>query len=360
MKNQNSLIGKISLSIFALLWTTNVCFALQGGVTNNAIKIAPHLEKDAAFLRNWITYKAPAGSVINDAVDVENLTNDIVSFDLRSIDAEQSSEKGFALTSSDNKQIAIGQWINLKEAVSLEPHQIKTVNFTINVPKDAGTMDYWGGITVQETESSLELRDKHDVQMKDGTPYKVRSRLGIRTMVRVTSGQGAKIERLLIGASPRDELATQKQWTIFNKIYLAVVLSYFILLVWLIISKINRKNNLSVILKKFWAHLLILIIFVGGIFAVTPIGFNQNELLTSVLNGATKGFSIAPAKTVDEAGKASNGSWFILKGKSGDVVSGKAVIKNNGSETAYIVVSSVDATVTNTGALPWRQIRIKN
>lgn len=348
-------------ALLASFTLPSVSFAKPvGGVQNGVFNVAPHANLNDDFIRSWITYKAPRAAVINDAIDLENLTNDSIELTIGVVDAANPDKDHFALKNISDPKEFIAKWVNLDSSnnITLKPKEILTIPLTINVPAEIQSGEYWGGVTFEETDSSLKKRPQAGSDEQKGVHYLIKTRLGIRTMVRISDDKNVKIERLLLATKPNiqygipsDLIGKLKNLSVFGKVYVAITATYFIVFIaYFLYDLFRKKKKISTLVKSYWVHFAIIAALIVSFFVLNSISFSNNNL-NSVLGGGGKGFSIMPASTVNENGNIDSPSWLILKGAPGETIKGKVIVTNqDDTEGAYALVSAADATVTGQGA----------
>ena len=354
MKNKKQILKSIIVLcsfVFGFFSPAVGFAAVTGGMNNGAINVAPHLEDGAALIRSWITYKAPAGAKIEDAVDIENTTNDVMTVDLMTADAKNPDKEHFELQQPSAPKNNIGKWIELKSPskITLKPNEVKSIPIVITVPKDTAAAEYWGAVLVEETNDSQSDRTETAAE-KNQTRMLVKTRLGIRTMVQVSAEKDAKVERLLIATKPNVPETVNPGLTLWAKIYLAFLLTYTLMLLgWIIFEKINKHQKILKTLGRLRAALIGLLVLAGGLFLILPNSLVQN-LSTSVLGDPEHGLSIAPAPKVDEKGDiVDRPSWFITNGDPNGTITSSMVVTNDSDSATDVVVTAVDAAITDQG-----------
>jgi uncharacterized membrane protein len=88
------------------------------------------------------------GTEYTDAVIIKNTTDNTVTINNYPADGTTTTTGDFTMKTNKEKQENIGAWTTLEETkVELDPHEEKTISFTITVPENAELKEYKGGIT---------------------------------------------------------------------------------------------------------------------------------------------------------------------------------------------------------------------
>lgn len=183
---------KILLILATILCTSffvfhvNVCLAISsGGLGIYPNKSEWNLKNGAS--KSWFVYDLNPGEIKNSKVDIKNDSDQSVTLKIYPVDAVTTKDGSFAPQSEDSVKKGVGSWINMSTTeISLNPNEVKTVDFVINVPTSAEIGDHMGAIIVQNKKlSGSEI----------GTAVQVINRLGARIYITVI---GEKIEKLEI------------------------------------------------------------------------------------------------------------------------------------------------------------------
>ena len=177
-KKKKSKKGSSSLMLFLVLAAS--IFSLNSFTVyaeeDKGIAIMPAATTEEAN-RSWFVYELEPGAEINDQANIINLTGRTVTAKVYAVDATTTSTGGFALESYDTEGTGIGAWITLDtQEVELEPGEVKTVDFTLNAPKDIEVGEHAGGLVVTE----LKAEDK-----ESKTGYAIGTAVGARVYLTV-------------------------------------------------------------------------------------------------------------------------------------------------------------------------------
>lgn len=127
--------------------------------------------------RPSMAYSVAPGVVIEDAVDVFNLGNESLTFELYSTDAFTGAEGQLALLPADGEPQTVGTWVELVQGlITLGPGQRARVPLTINVPLDAAPGDHVGAVLASNEAISTDA---------NGAEIRFDRRTGTRLYVRV-------------------------------------------------------------------------------------------------------------------------------------------------------------------------------
>lgn len=129
--------------------------------------------------RIWFLYKAKPASQINDTIEFWNQRKKPVRVKIEAADAELSNG-AFALRAPNNPGNFLNHWMRSTEQIlTIEPGEKQIIPFSIDIPHDATSKDYWGGITVREI-------------VDHGSAW----RIGVRVLIQVRPGHSSATERL--------------------------------------------------------------------------------------------------------------------------------------------------------------------
>lgn len=149
MKNLKKITFGLSLSLFTLLNLVlpAVSSAQQAG-SGQAIEIAPPV----------ITLSANPGDVVKTQISLRDIStvNLVVNNEINDFTAagEDGTPKIY-LEADETSPFSLKGWINPIPAVTLTPRQIKSVNVSINVPKNASPGGHYGVIRFTASAPSL-------------------------------------------------------------------------------------------------------------------------------------------------------------------------------------------------------------
>jgi len=187
MKNKIGLILVVIFTFGFCLSLNNACYA----ISSSGLGIYPNQSewnlKDISS-KSWFIYNINPGETKTSKVDIRNESDKQVSLKIYPVDAITTKDGSFAPESEDSIKKDVGSWINMSVSeLSLNPREVKTVDFTINPPLDANIGDHMGAIIIQNKDSLGE---------KNGTSMQVLNRIGARIYLTIP---GEKIEKLEIG-----------------------------------------------------------------------------------------------------------------------------------------------------------------
>ncbi len=139
----------------------------SGGVGGYPANPDPHVQ----YSDSWFIYHLDLGESQQDAIAVVNNSDETQTVKLYPVDSVPSNQGNFALEAEADPRDDIGAWISLSETlVTLKPGEIKTIPFTITIPKDADVGEHSGGIVIQKAQAGT----------VEGTGASIVTRVGIR------------------------------------------------------------------------------------------------------------------------------------------------------------------------------------
>lgn len=126
--------------------------------------------------RSWIELETGAGQTLSEHLAVQNLSEIPVEFDIHAADGYFTDDGRFNMLPAHRESVAAGTWIEVQDAVTVEPGATAIVPFTVSVPEDAPPGDHAAGIAASVL----------SVGGTEGAELSVHSRIGVRVMTRVT------------------------------------------------------------------------------------------------------------------------------------------------------------------------------
>ncbi len=127
--------------------------------------------------RPTLSYTGDPGTVIEDAVTIFNLGNEILTFRLYATDAVNGPEGRFSLLPAGDPVVDVGSWVEIaQELVTVAPGRSATVPITITIPDGAAPGDHSGGVLASNEAFTTNA---------DGAAVIVERRTGTRLLLRV-------------------------------------------------------------------------------------------------------------------------------------------------------------------------------
>lgn len=146
--------------------------------------VQPAGEEGADGRPHWELEVEP-GQAVEDAAQLNNYSDEEVTFRLYSHDAINSPDGGFTLQPADAEPVGVGAWVGLDEQVTVEPGESTTVPFSLTVPQDATPGDHAGGIVASVTSETTDA---------EGQRVLVDNRVGSRIYLRVAGDVNPALE----------------------------------------------------------------------------------------------------------------------------------------------------------------------
>lgn len=141
--------------------------------------------EDGADGRSEWDLEVEPGQTVEDAAQLNNFSDEEVTFRLYSHDAINSPDGGFTLQPADAEPVGVGAWVGLDEQVTVEPGESATVPFSLTVPQDATPGDHAGGIVASVTSETTDAQ---------GQRVLVDNRVGSRIYLRVAGDINPALE----------------------------------------------------------------------------------------------------------------------------------------------------------------------
>jgi hypothetical protein len=104
-------------------------------------------DRNAVSTRSELSYTGEPGSVIEDAVTVFNLGNEVLNFRIYGTDAVNHADGTFALLPHTEESTDVGTWVTVsQENITIAPGMASTIPITVTIPDDAAPGDHVGGV----------------------------------------------------------------------------------------------------------------------------------------------------------------------------------------------------------------------
>lgn len=146
--------------------------------------VQPAGEDGADGRPDWDLEVEP-GQTVEDAAQLNNFSDEEVTFHLYSHDAINSPDGGFTLQPADAEPVGVGAWVGLDEQVTLGAGESANVPFSLTVPQDATPGDHAGGIVASVTSETTDA---------EGQRVLVDNRVGSRIYLRVAGDINPTLE----------------------------------------------------------------------------------------------------------------------------------------------------------------------
>lgn len=109
--------------------------------------LRPSLYGKTTLEKGHFQYAVKAGTSVQDAVEVINLTDERLTVRMYEADLEQTADGAVSPAQATDEMDAVGKWMELeRDSVSLPPKGRKYVSFTVDVPKGVRPGDYLGAV----------------------------------------------------------------------------------------------------------------------------------------------------------------------------------------------------------------------
>lgn len=121
------------------------------GASSGGLGIFPaYHDPEVPLSSSWFLYNLVPGEVREDAVLINNTSDQTISAKLYAVDATTTKDGAFALRDEKEPRVDLGSWVKLEQdQVTLEPGASQTVPFTMAIPTDAAVGDHIGGIILE-------------------------------------------------------------------------------------------------------------------------------------------------------------------------------------------------------------------
>lgn len=151
----------------------------QPGEIVNSWALAPASTNDPTQTaeRSSLSYSAPPGGTLTDAVTLFNFSNVQLAFKVYATDAFNNAEGQFDVLRQDQKTKDVGSWITLPQRdISLPPNSQATFPITVKIPATASPGDHAGAILASSAAIGQDAK---------GNAITVDRRTGSRVYIRV-------------------------------------------------------------------------------------------------------------------------------------------------------------------------------
>lgn len=180
---------KLFISLIALVFLLGpqlVCAIGTGGIS-----IKPAFpNSDIPKSDSWFIYNLDAGQAQEDGVLLINDRDQAVRVEVYAVDAQTTSQGGFAPNPKEVVPEGVGAWVKLSERFfDIEAHSTKIIPFTITIPEKVDVGDHMGAILIQEAPP--------ESASGEGTRVEIVTRIGARIYEKVP---GEEIRKLKINA----------------------------------------------------------------------------------------------------------------------------------------------------------------
>lgn len=179
-----------ALTAAASLLVLLVPAAPAGAGTVGPWGVAPATTSTNQRARPFFDYSQPAGGTIRDSVSISNFGDYPLTYDLYPADGYNLANGAFGLRGASDPRVDVGAWIRLStRVVSVPPHKMSIVPFTIGVPLDATPGDHAGGIVALLRPVAAPAPGGNQVQTREGVGARIYLRVPgpLRPMLAVTS-----------------------------------------------------------------------------------------------------------------------------------------------------------------------------
>jgi hypothetical protein len=133
--------------------------------------------------KSWFIYTLNPGEIKKSKVDIKNDSDQPVDLKIYPVEATTTKDGSFAPQSEDAIKNGVGSWINMSvNGLTLNPKEIKTVDFIITVPQNAEPGDHMGAIIIQNNKTER------------NTSVQIINRLGARIYITVPGEKNNKLE----------------------------------------------------------------------------------------------------------------------------------------------------------------------
>lgn len=146
---------KINFYIFFIFFLLSIFIYIpksSHALTTGGIGAYPaHPDPNIKFSQSWFIYSLDLGESKEDAILLNNTTNEEQTVKLYPVDAIPSNQGNFALEAENALANGIGAWIQLSEKIiTLRPGEQREIPFTIAIPINTDVGEHAGGIIIQK------------------------------------------------------------------------------------------------------------------------------------------------------------------------------------------------------------------
>ncbi len=118
---------------------------------------------------SWFIYNLVPGEEKQDALVVQNTSEETLSAKIYPVDATTTKDGAFALLNEGDPKTSVGGWVDLPlTQITLNPGENRKIPFTIKIPSNAKVGSHLGGIALE------------NMKLKEGKGIDVVTRVGVR------------------------------------------------------------------------------------------------------------------------------------------------------------------------------------
>lgn len=173
-----------TLIIFTII--TCLLFLSSPFLAHASIGVAPaNPDPNIKFSDSWFVYTLKPGEEKNDAMIVNNNSEEIATVKVFPVEAEINSQGTFVTDAEKKVDQGVSQWIIVsKPEIKLGPGESQKVEFTLRVPEKIEPKQYLGAVMAEQIKAEKpgeETTEENQV----GQSFNIRSMVGVRMYLTV-------------------------------------------------------------------------------------------------------------------------------------------------------------------------------
>lgn len=173
---------RLIILIFALLFLSLPFW------TQAYIGVAPgNPDPNVKFSDSWFVYTLKQGQSKEDAIIVNNHSEEIVTVRIFSVEAGLNSQGTFYTDAERKVDQGVSQWVAIsKSEIKLGPGESQKVSFTVKVPRNTEPKQYLGAVMAEHVNAEKPgevVTEENNI----GQTFNIRSSVGVRMYLTVKS-----------------------------------------------------------------------------------------------------------------------------------------------------------------------------
>ena len=154
------------IALFSLFFFNCNVYAVEyGGIGGKpAYPRSDNSRSESIFI-----HTASTGQTIKEGILMINNKPETKTLMVYATDSTPSTDGGFACEQFSEEKDGVGSWINLeKQEITLKSNTSEIINFTINIPENAGVGEHNGCIVIQEKKSQTNNKSGINLSLRTG------------------------------------------------------------------------------------------------------------------------------------------------------------------------------------------------
>jgi len=152
------------------------------------IGVAPaNPDPQVEFSDSWFVYTLKQGQVKEDAIIINNHSEEIVTVRIFPVEAALNSQGTFYTDAEKEVDQGVSQWVKVSQPeIRMGPGESQTVEFTLRVPDKIESKQYLGAVMAEQIRAVKPGEESKEENMV-GQSFNIRSSVGVRMYLTVKS-----------------------------------------------------------------------------------------------------------------------------------------------------------------------------